>query len=264
MRRRKGAGPVNLPDGGGAVVVTGAGRGIGRALTELLVDSGRPVLALDVDAEFVSRVADDLGDDVLALTCDVGVESDIEEAARQARERFERLDGLVNNAGVSAGFDPATMTTDEWDKFFSIDLRACWLTTKHFLPALTASAPSSIVNVASIHSLVTVPHMFPYAAAKSAVVGLSRALALDLAPRNIRVNVVSPGWTRTRLVQDWFDLQDDPVAAERSVLDVHPMGRIAEPEEIAEAIAFLLSLASSAITGAELRADVGLSTRMAT
>jgi NAD(P)-dependent dehydrogenase (short-subunit alcohol dehydrogenase family) len=120
------------------------------------------------------------------------------------------------------------------------------------------------VNVASIHSLVTVPNMFLYAAAKSGVIGLSRSLAMDLGPRNIRVNSISPGWTRTRLVQDWFDAQDDPTAAEQSVLDAHPMGRIAEPLEIAEAIAFLLSPASSAITGAELRTDVGLSAKMAT
>lgn len=190
---------MTMPADQGGVVVTGAGRGIGRALTELLVARGRPVVALDCDLECISSLSEDLGDAVLALVCDV-----------------------------------------------------------------TAAAPSSIVNVASIHSLVTVPGMFPYAAAKSGVVGLSRTLAMDLGPRNIRVNAISPGWTRTRLVQDWFDLQDDPIAAERSVLAAHPMGRMAEPEEIAEAIAFLLSPASSAITGTELRTDVGLSGKMAT
>lgn len=255
---------MNQSENEGAVVVTGAGRGIGRALTDMLIDRGRRVVAIDIDAECLAAVEAEHGDAVLAVVCDVGIEEDIASAAEQARQRFAVLNGLVNNAGVSAGFDSTTMTVEEWERFFAIDFRACWLTTKHFMSALTASAPSSIVNVASIHSQVTVPHMFPYAAAKSGVVGLTRTLALDLASNNIRVNAISPGWTRTRLVQDWFDLQNDPAEAERSVLDVHPMGRIAEPNEIAEAIMFLLSPASSAITGTELRADVGLSARMAT
>lgn len=255
---------MNRSDSGGAVVITGAGRGIGRSLTELLVSRGRQVIAMDVDEDSVASLVAEFDADVFGMVCDVGVEGDIASCAAAASLRFDRIDGLVNNAGVSAAFDPSTMTSNEWERFFAVDFRACWLTAKHFFPALKRSAPSAIVNVASIHSLVTVPKMFPYAAAKSGVIGLTRSLALEFASHNIRVNAISPGWTRTRLVQDWFELQADPSAAEASVLAVHPMGRIAEPIEIAEATLFLLSPASSAVTGTELRADLGLSARMAT
>ena len=106
--------------------------------------------------------------------------------------------------------------------------------------------------------------MFPYAAAKSAMVGMTRSLALDWAPKNIRVNAVCPGWVRTGLVQEWFDQQPDPEAAEASVLQVHPLGRIGRPEEIANLVAFVASDESSFMTGAELYVDGGLSARFAT
>jgi NAD(P)-dependent dehydrogenase (short-subunit alcohol dehydrogenase family) len=106
--------------------------------------------------------------------------------------------------------------------------------------------------------------MFPYAAAKSGVIGLTRSLALDMAKHQIRVNAVSPGWTRTWLVQEWFNKQPDPRAAEESVVGVHPLGRICEPSEVAEVVCFLASARASAITGAELSVDAGLSARFAT
>jgi len=106
--------------------------------------------------------------------------------------------------------------------------------------------------------------MFPYAAAKSGLVGLTRSLALDCAPLGIRVNAVSPGWTRTQLVEEWFRLQPDPAAAEASVMRAHPMRRIATPEEVANLVAFVASDEASAITGASLAVDCGLGIQFAT
>jgi len=106
--------------------------------------------------------------------------------------------------------------------------------------------------------------MFPYAAAKSGLVGLTRSLALDCAPYGIRVNAVSPGWTRTNLVEEWFQLQPDPVAAEAGVMRAHPMGRIATPAEVANLVAFVASDEASAITGAALAVDCGLGVQFAT
>ena len=106
--------------------------------------------------------------------------------------------------------------------------------------------------------------MFPYAAAKSWLVGLTRSLALDYAPLGIRVNAVLPGWTRTRLVEEWFALQPDPAAAEARVLAVHPLRRIAKPVEIANLVAFVASDEASAITGASLPIDGGLGFKFAT
>ena len=121
----------------------------------------------------------------------------------------------------------------------------------------------SIVNIASIHARLTMPGMFPYAAAKAGLVGLTRSLALDCARDNIRVNAVLPGWTRTRLVDEWFRMQPDPEAAEARILDAHPMGRIASPQEIASVVAFVASDDASAMTGASVPVDCGLGVRFA-
>ena len=109
------------------------------------------------------------------------------------------------------------MTEADWDRVFAVDLKGAWLCVKHVLPVMKAQRAGSIVNIASIHATLTIAGMFPYAAAKSGLVGLTRSLALDCAPLGIRVNAVSPGWTRTHLVEEWFQAQPDPAAAEASV-----------------------------------------------
>jgi NAD(P)-dependent dehydrogenase (short-subunit alcohol dehydrogenase family) len=147
---------------------------------------------------------------------------------------------------------------------FAVDLKGAWLCAKHVLPSMRERRRGSIVNIASIHANLTIAGMFPYAAAKSGVVGLTRSLALDSAPYGIRVNAVLPGWTRTHLVEEWFAMQPDPGAAEESVLKAHPLGRIASPAEIANLVAFVASDEASAITGASLAADCGLGVRFAT
>jgi NAD(P)-dependent dehydrogenase (short-subunit alcohol dehydrogenase family) len=103
---------------------------------------------------------------------------------------------LVNNAGVNANFDLVEMTSDEWDAFFAVDLKAAWLTTKHTVPRMRAAGRGAIVNVSSIHGFTTIDGFFPYAAAKPGLIGLTRTLALELGPAGIRVNAVCPGFTR--------------------------------------------------------------------
>jgi NAD(P)-dependent dehydrogenase (short-subunit alcohol dehydrogenase family) len=187
-----------------------------------------------------------------------------ERAIRAAAAELSDVVGLVNCAGVASYADAVEMEEEAWDRFFAVDLKSVWLVSKHIVPLMRQSGRGAIVNVSSIHARFTLPGMFPYAAAKSGVIGLTRSLALDLAPEGIRVNAVSPGWTRTRLVDEWFRQQSDPDAALAEVLAVHPMGRIAEPAEIADVIVYLISERSSAITGAEISADVGLGARFAT
>jgi NAD(P)-dependent dehydrogenase (short-subunit alcohol dehydrogenase family) len=156
------------------------------------------------------------------------------------------------------------MTVEEWEHVFAIDLRGPWLCSKHALPSMREARGGSIVNIASIHAFMTTPGMFPYAAAKSGLLGLTRNLALDEARHGIRVNAVCPGFVETRLVEDWLESQPDPVAARREVLEVQPLGRIGKPEEIASLVAFLASDEASFITGASILIDGGLSARFAT
>jgi NAD(P)-dependent dehydrogenase (short-subunit alcohol dehydrogenase family) len=159
---------------------------------------------------------------------------------------------------VNARFDAATMSDAEWDAFFAVDLKAAWLCAKHVLPHMLATGAGAIVNVSSIHAVATRPGFFPYAAAKAGLAGLTRSLALDYGPRGIRVNCVCPGFTDTRLVRDGMAL-----GSEREMIAGVALGRIAEPAEVAGAIAFLASPDASYVTGATLMVDGGLTARRA-
>jgi NAD(P)-dependent dehydrogenase (short-subunit alcohol dehydrogenase family) len=169
--------------------------------------------------------------------------------------------GLANNAGRNSYADPVTMTEAQWDDVFGVDLKSAWLVARAVLPAMIAARRGAIVNIASIHADMTYPGFFPYAAAKSGLIGLTRSLALELGPHGIRVNALSPGYTETFLVQEFF--ARNPPALRQQVLDVHPLGRMAQPAEIANCAAFLLSDEASFVTGANWRADGGLSARFA-
>jgi NAD(P)-dependent dehydrogenase (short-subunit alcohol dehydrogenase family) len=134
---------------------------------------------------------------------------------------------------------------------------------KAALPGLIERG-GAIVNISSIQARLTLRGFFPYAAAKAGLEGLTRSLALEYAPAGVRVNAVAPGYTETRLVQEWLDLQDDPAAARKSVLAKIPLGRIADPREIGSAVVFLLSDQASAITGTTLAVDCGVGALFAT
>jgi NAD(P)-dependent dehydrogenase (short-subunit alcohol dehydrogenase family) len=258
-----------MPDrlAGKVAVVTGGAQGIGRAIVEKLAQEGARVSFLDRDEEGGAATARELGGrgpGAAFTRADVTREDEVKSALEQVIRRDGGLDVLVNNAGVNAYFDAAAMTEAEWDAVFAVDLKGAWLCSKHALPAMKRGGRGSIVNIASIHATLTMAGMFPYAAAKAGLVGLTRSLALDYAPANIRVNAVLPGWTRTRLVEEWFRMQADPAEAEKKVLAVHPLGRLATPMEVANLVAFVASDEASAITGAALAVDGGLSARFAT
>src|SRR6266498_823927 len=242
------------------VLVTGAARGIGRAIAERVVAEGGQVAALDI-ADAGSAVADELvaqGGRAMFARADVRREDEVARAVRSALEHFGAIDVLVNNAGVNAYLDATAMSESDWDDVFAVDLKAAWLTCKHVLPHLMAQRSGAIVNISSIHARLTSPGMFPYAAAKAGVEGLTRSLALDYGPHNVRVNAVAPGFTRTYLVEEWLAQQPDPRAAEQAVLAQHPLGRMAEPAEVAAVVVFLASDLASAVTGAVVSDERGL------
>jgi NAD(P)-dependent dehydrogenase (short-subunit alcohol dehydrogenase family) len=244
-------------------VVTGGGRGIGAATAHVLAEAGARVAVLDLELEGARAVAAELGAEAAAVRCDVAEEPSVREAFEAVRSGLGPTAILVNNAGVNLYFDPEAMTVDEWDGALAVDLRGAWLCVKHALRDLRAAEGASVVNVASIHASMTSPGMFPYAAAKAGLVGLTRNLALDLGPDGIRVNAVSPGFTRTRLVEEWLDRQPDPAATRARVLGAHAIGRMVEPDEVGRLIAFLASDDAAAITGTEIHIDGGHSARFA-
>ena len=242
--------------------ITGAGRGIGQAIARKMAHEGAMVALAEIEFESAQNLAAELlkqGCQALAIQTDITRETDVQAAVSQAIERFGRVDILINNAGKNFYYDATTMSEADWDNAINVDVKGAWLCCKHVLPSMKTAKAGSIVNIASVHARITAPGHFPYAAAKSALVGLTRNLALDYAPYNIRVNAICPGWVRTALVQGWFDRQADPKAAEDRVLSFQPLQRIGTPEEIASFVAFVASDEASFITGAELVIDGGMS-----
>lgn len=246
--------------GGRVVLVTGGARGIGRAVVETTLGQGAAVAFLDLPGDEAEDSAAATG--ALFVPADVTVEGQVAAAVAAVAERLGPITGLVANAGRNVYDDPAAMTEAAWDDVFAVDLKGAWLCAKHVLPGMVAAGGGAIVNVASLHARLTTAGMFPYAAAKAGLVGLTRSMALDLAPQGVRVNAVSPGWTRTHLVDEYLGRSDDPGLQQR-ILDVHPLGRIGTPAEVAGVIAFLLCDEASFVTGADWAVDGGLGARFA-
>jgi NAD(P)-dependent dehydrogenase (short-subunit alcohol dehydrogenase family) len=250
---------------GEVAIVTGGTRGIGRAIVELFAVEGAAVMFCGRDAEIGREAEAELEDThrVAFRQADVGIESDVEALVGTCQDKFGAPTILVNNAGVNANFDATEMTEDEWDRFFAIDLKAAWLASKHALPHMLRGRQGSIVNVSSLHGFATLEGFFPYAAAKSGLIGLTRSLALDYGPKGIRVNCVAPGFIRTRLIQESIERGHDHTAAEAAMVAGVALGRIGDPVEVARAVRFLASSDASYVTGTTLLVDGGLTARRA-
>jgi NAD(P)-dependent dehydrogenase (short-subunit alcohol dehydrogenase family) len=248
---------------GEIAIVTGGARGIGQAVVEVFVAHGASVVFCDLDPDLGLAVEHQLGDSAKFVRADVGVESDIAAMAETCTTTFGPASILVNNAGVNANFDATTMSSDEWDRFIGVDLKSAWLGVKYVLPHMREVGRGAIINVASMHAVATLEGFFPYAAAKSGLVGMTRSLALDWGPHGIRVNAVAPGYIRTRLVQDSIDRNPDPAAAEQSMVRGIALRRIGQPVEIANVIRFLASDDASYITGTTIHIDGGVTARRA-
>jgi NAD(P)-dependent dehydrogenase (short-subunit alcohol dehydrogenase family) len=201
----------------------------------------------------------------LFAPADVGCEADVRDLVALCADRLGPPGVLVNNAGRNANFDAATMTEAEWDAFFAVDLKSAWLCAKHVLPHMRAAGAGAIVNVSSIHAAVTLEGFFPYAAAKAGLAGLTRSLALDCGPHGIRVNCVCPGFVRTPM-QDrelvWeAKLRGMTVEKVRDeYVSLTPLGRIEEPEDVADAVVFLCSDLARFVTGEALNVTGGVRT----
>jgi NAD(P)-dependent dehydrogenase (short-subunit alcohol dehydrogenase family) len=241
-----------------SVLVTGAGSGIGRATSQLFAAEGARVVAVDqneADAEKTVALIKEVGGDALAIAADVSSEADCRGMVERTVAAYGKLNIAFNNAGVGAsGFAVADEEEIAFSRLIDVNLKGVFLSMKYEVPAMLAAGGGAIVNTASVAGLVGERGIGAYAASKHGVVGLTRTAALDYIGRGIRINAVCPGATRTRILADWF--QDPKV--EQFILSRHPIGRIAEPEEIGRAVLFLASDDASFVVGQALAVDGGL------
>ena len=244
-------------------IVTGAADGIGWATAQLFASDGWRVALLDLRADAAEARAAELGDMHLGLGCDVTQQGSVRAAVATAVARFGRIDALVNNAGIGDQTAPTLeQTTEAFDRVLAVHLRGTFLMSQAVLAQMRQQSRDargnrgSVVNLGSIASLGGIPGRNAYSAAKAGVLGMTRALATEWAREGIRVNAVAPGYVRTALVADLVrkGAVDGPAVAHRT-----PLGRMAEPAEIAEVIAFLASPRASYVTGATVSADGGWS-----
>jgi NAD(P)-dependent dehydrogenase (short-subunit alcohol dehydrogenase family) len=245
------------------IFVTGGAKGIGEAIVRDAANEGASVSFVDIDSVSGEKLVSELSSDgkkVSFFKADVASFDQLQSAFNQSVTKFGEVTGVVNNAGVNSHADPVTMTDKQWDDFFAIDMKPVWLTAKLALPAMRKAKHGSIVNICSIHGRLTYPGFFPYGAAKSAVLGLTRNLALDEGKHEIRVNAVSPGYILTDLTKTWLSGESGRLDRANSI---QPLGRMGEPFEVAKVVTFLLSDKSTYVSGSDWAVDGGLGARSA-
>jgi NAD(P)-dependent dehydrogenase (short-subunit alcohol dehydrogenase family) len=245
---------------GKAALVTGAAKGIGLGCARVLGQAGAAVALLDNDAGALDVAAQALaaeGLTVCAFVTDVSRADDVNRAVAGAVECFGHLDVVVNNAGTHDGKSVEQASEADWDRVIATNLKSVFLVTKAALPHLKATR-GAIVNMSSMVGLVGQSNAGAYAASKGGIIALTKNMALDFAPYGIRVNCLCPGWVETPLVQTWFSLQPDEAGARNYINSVHPLGRIATPEDVGRAALFLASAQGAFVTGVALPVDGGV------
>jgi len=241
-------------------LITGGASGIGRATALLFAREGAAVAVADLDqagAQAVARQIEAEGGQAIALRCDVSQAADCQRAVQQTVDAFGRLDILFNNAGIIRRANVVDTTEEEWDRVMAVNVKSVFLMSRYAIPYMAGRGGGVIINTASGWGLVGGRQAAAYCASKAAVVNLTRAMALDHGPQNIRVNCVCPGDTATGMLRDEARQLGAAEADFLAQAADRPLRRVGTPEEIAQAVLYLASDAASFVTGTALVVDGG-------
>jgi NAD(P)-dependent dehydrogenase (short-subunit alcohol dehydrogenase family) len=242
-------------------VVTGAASGIGRATAIALAREGAHVGIGDIDEPAGTRVAQEIGGEggqAFFRRTDVRVSNEVRGLIGEAVERYERLDVMVNNAGVAIGGAAAEMSEDDWNEVIDVNLTGVWRWMRFAIPEMLKTGGGSIVNTSSVQSCVGFLGWSGYAASKGGINALTQQAAVEYAPKKIRVNAIIPGTIMTEMNERIMQESEDRDAVMDAWVSLHPLGRVGTPEEVAAAVVFLASDESSFVTGELLRVDGGM------
>lgn len=248
---------------GKVALVTGGGSGIGRASARLFAAQGAAVAVVDLEEDAAKDTADaisQVGGRAIAVVANVTDAEAVEAAVRRTVDELGRLDVVYNNAGVGSQGSVGDATEEDWDFCLAVNAKGTFLTSRAAVPHLEADGGGAIVNQGSVAALAGVPNFAAYCAAKGAVVSLTRSMAVDLAPRGIRVNVICPGTVFTPLMEPMLTARGGGDMEKGLAMTVakYPIGRLGTPEEIATVALFLASDEAAFVTGSTFTADGGM------
>ena len=236
------------------VVVTGAANGIGAACARLFSSSGARLALWDIDAAAAQALAAELGNEAKSIRCNVASRSEVEAATAATLAGFGRIDVLINNAGIFRNVDFLDHSEDDWDAVIGVNLKGAFLVGQAIAREMVKSGGGAIVNMSSVNAVMAIPTLSSYNASKGGIDQLTRAMALSLVDRGIRVNAVAPGTIATELARKAVLSSAE---AKEKILGRTPLRRLGEPSEIASVCAFLASDAASYITGEIVVVDGG-------
>lgn len=242
-------------------VITGVGAGIGAAIADVFSRLGAQVIGLEKDRASLDRTAECIaarGGFLHAICTDVSSEASVEAAFQEITSRYRTIDVLVNNVGVEFYKDFVSVSVADWEHQLGVNLRSVFLCCSQAVPLMIQAGHGAIINTASVQAFATTGQTAPYAAAKAGILGLTRDMARDLGPHQIRVNAICPGCIDTPMMERSLGRNDDASSAKQKMKASIPLRRLGSPVEIANAVAFLASNLASYISGIALIVDGGL------
>lgn len=238
------------------VVITGGAKGIGAACAKTFNNAGAFVYILDID-ENGEQITKALGENCIFFKCDVSKETDVQKTFSLITREKGRIDILVNNAGIQRYSTVTDTSLEEWDLVMNVNLKSAFLCAKYAIPSMQQQGKGCIVNVASVQSFISQKNVAPYTTSKTALLGLTRSIAVDYAPE-IRCVAICPGTVDTPMLRNAIQLSPDPEEVFRECEDMHLTKRVGTSEEVAELIAFVSDEKAGFMTGQAIRIDGGL------